>query len=128
MLDIAPLSLNQYQRMIEAGILGENEPIEMMDGYLVSRDRGLGFDWPADTMPLDVPRLGGIAPLWPLSLDQYHGMIEAGIVDEDDPIELMDGYLILKDQGRGPGMGHGPTHALGVDQVQDRLRSELGGG
>jgi Uma2 family endonuclease len=124
--EIAPLSLEQYHRMIETGILDEDDPVELHNGYIVSLNKGMGYDWPAAAVPLDVPRLYGDALLWPLSLDQYHRMIAAGILGEDDPIELLDGYLVLKDQGRGPGMGHGPGHATAVSQVHDVLRGALG--
>lgn len=68
--------------------------------------------------------IGGL-PLLPLSLHQYHAMIQAKIIDEDDPVELIDGYLVLKDQGKGPGMGHGPIHALEVTLAHDVLRAAL---
>src|ERR1051326_4980874 len=76
-------------------------------------------------MPEDPPRLGGVAELWPLSLDQYHRMIAAGILDEDDRIELLDGYLVAKDSGRGPGMPPGPEHASATSRVNRRLSRTL---
>jgi Uma2 family endonuclease len=36
---IVPLSVGQYHRMIEAAILTEGEPIELIDGLLVRKDR-----------------------------------------------------------------------------------------
>jgi Uma2 family endonuclease len=73
------------------------------------------------TAPRDIPRLHGMAEIWPLSLDDYHRMVETGIVGEDTPIEFIEGYLVAKDQGRGPGMGHGPAHALAVSNVSELL-------
>ena len=35
-------------------------------------------------------------PIWRLTVDQYHEMIRAGIIIEDDPVELLDGLLVLK--------------------------------
>lgn len=35
----------------------------------------------------------------PLSVEQYHSMREAGILDEDAPVELLDGLLVYKDRG-----------------------------
>jgi len=46
--------------------------------------------------------------LVPLSVDQYHRMIATGILEEGDPIELLDGMLVAKD--RGPGMTVNPLH------------------
>ena len=36
---IVPLDLDQYHRMIATGILPEGAPIELLDGYLVRKDR-----------------------------------------------------------------------------------------
>lgn len=35
----------------------------------------------------------------PLSVEQYHSMRETGILDEDAPVELIDGLLVYKDRG-----------------------------
>ena len=39
-LEILPLSVEQYDRMIEEGILPEDTSIELLDGILVRKDRG----------------------------------------------------------------------------------------
>ncbi len=43
--------------------------------------------------------------VWRLGVNQYHGMIEAGILTEDDPVELLDGCLV-------PKMPKNPPHSL----------------
>jgi Uma2 family endonuclease len=35
-------------------------------------------------------------PIWRISVAQYHAMAEAGILDADDPVELLEGYLVAK--------------------------------
>jgi len=40
--------------------------------------------------------VGPGAPLWRLSLSQYQRMICAGILTDDDPVELLEGWLVLK--------------------------------
>ncbi|MEW5988396.1 MAG: Uma2 family endonuclease [Chloroflexota bacterium] len=35
-------------------------------------------------------------PVWRLTIDQYHAMIQTGILTDDDPVELLDGWLIPK--------------------------------
>lgn len=35
-------------------------------------------------------------PVWRLSVDQYHAMIRAGILTDDDPVELLEGWLVPK--------------------------------
>jgi hypothetical protein len=68
-------------------------------------------------------RLGELAPL---TLDQYHRMVAAGVIGEDEPLELLEGVLVAKDQGKGPGMGHGPKHATSVTHLYDWLKARLG--
>ncbi|MDR3635418.1 MAG: Uma2 family endonuclease [Isosphaeraceae bacterium] len=34
--------------------------------------------------------------IWRLSVGQYHEMIRAGILTEDDPVELLEGWLVTK--------------------------------
>lgn len=64
---------------------------------------------------------GGKAPsVWPLTVDQLDRMIEAGILREGDPVELIDGVLVRKDcaaPGGNP-MVHSPRHASVVSRLQ----------
>ncbi len=46
LLDILPLSIDQYERMIAEGILGEDDAIELLEGHLVAIDRGGGPGMP----------------------------------------------------------------------------------
>ncbi len=41
--EVVPLTVEQYHRMLETGILAEGEPIELLDGLLVPKDRGEGM-------------------------------------------------------------------------------------
>ncbi len=34
------------------------------------------------------------AGLWRWSVEKYHEMVRSGIIDEDDPVELLDGYAV----------------------------------
>lgn len=43
--------------------------------------------------------------VWRLSVDQYHRMIREGILTDDDPVELLDGWLI-------PKMPKNPAHRV----------------
>ncbi len=38
----------------------------------------------------------GMAPIWHLTVDQYHSMIETGILVSGDPVELLEGVLVQK--------------------------------
>jgi Uma2 family endonuclease len=35
-------------------------------------------------------------PIWRISVERYHEMIEAGVLTEDDPVELLEGLLVEK--------------------------------
>jgi Uma2 family endonuclease len=35
-------------------------------------------------------------PIWRLTVEKYHEMIQSGILTEDDPIELLEGWLVTK--------------------------------
>jgi hypothetical protein len=125
-MTLLPLTLEQYQRMRREGILGPDDNVEMLDGYIVGKDRGLGQDRPANAViPPDGPRWRDLLEIWPLTVEQYQRMIRTGIIEEDDPVELIEGYLIAKDRGRGPGMGAGPEHAAGVGRITRRFMRAL---
>ncbi|MCM3905326.1 MAG: hypothetical protein ND866_26820, partial [Pyrinomonadaceae bacterium] len=34
--------------------------------------------------------------MWRFSVEHYHAMIHAGILTEDDPVELLEGWLVTK--------------------------------
>jgi hypothetical protein len=124
--EVAPLSINQFERMSETGILGEDDPIELLEGYMVGMDKGLGQARPEPCiMPDKPPRYAGRLELWPLSIDQYERMIAEGILGEDDPIELLEGYLVAIDRGGGPGMPPGPKHSLATDRANKQLTKKL---
>ncbi len=46
------------------------------------------------------------APLQPLTLGQYERMVEVGVLDEDDRLELLDGLLVAVSP---PGALHAAT-------------------
>lgn len=61
--------------------------------------------------------------LVPLTVEQYHRMIDAGILAEDSGIELLDGMLVPKDRsdtGADP-LVVGEQHAYAVNQLASLL-------
>lgn len=72
---------------------------------------------------LDELRSGNAPPLVPITVDQFHQMIHNGILQDGDPIELIDGLLVRKDRsvcGESP-MTHHPRHALLIKRLQRLL-------
>jgi hypothetical protein len=57
-------------------------------------------------------------PIWRFSVGEYHNMIRAGIVAEDDPVELLDGWLV-------PKMAKNPPHCVATDLVRQVLEQTL---
>ncbi|MBI3822819.1 MAG: Uma2 family endonuclease [Planctomycetes bacterium] len=56
----------------------------------------------------------GSLPILRLSVDQYHDMMRAGILDSGDPIELLEGLLVLK-------MSKNPPHVYANSRLDDLL-------
>jgi len=54
--------------------------------------------------------------IWRLSVEQYHTMIRAGILTEDDPVELLEGWLIQK-------MPKNPPHRIATRRTQRALEA-----
>ena len=63
--------------------------------------------------------------LVPLTVEQYHHIRVMGILDEDAPVELLNGLLVQKD--RGEQMPVSPLHALVTSRLM-RLASEIEAG
>jgi Uma2 family endonuclease len=53
-------------------------------------------------------------PIWRLSIDQYHQMIQTGILTDDDPVELLEGWLVTK-------MPKNPSHRLSTQLTREAL-------
>lgn len=44
-------------------------------------------------------------PIWQLTVEKYHSMVATGILTEDDPVELLEGWLVIK-------MSKNPPHSF----------------
>ena len=60
-------------------------------------------------------------PVFPLSVEQYHAMIESGTLTDDDPVELIEGVLVFR-------MPKNPPHAMSVGHFQDFVPAKLAPG
>jgi Uma2 family endonuclease len=65
---------------------------------------------PADMVPLSLPE----EPVVRLSVEGYHALLKAGVLQSGDPIELLEGFMV-------PKMTRGPRH----ESVRRRLRRML---
>jgi Uma2 family endonuclease len=74
--------------------------------------------------PPPIPR--GAAPvptdvIWPLTVRQYHEMVRIGILTDDDPVELLEGLLVVK-------MPRNPQHTTATKVGEDSLDTLLPAG
>ena len=60
-------------------------------------------------------------PIWRLSVQQYHEMIRAGILTDDDQVELLEGWLIYK-------MPKKPQHRIATRLTQKALEAIIPAG
>lgn len=60
-------------------------------------------------------------PIWRLSVDRYHEMIRAGILTEDDPVELLDGLLVEK-------MVKSRAHTIATQEARSAVEQGIPGG
>jgi len=60
-------------------------------------------------------------PIWRLSVEQYHAMLNAGILKSGDPVELLEGWLVQK-------MVKHPPHSIATQLTSEGLRSVMPAG
>ncbi len=60
-------------------------------------------------------------PVRRFTVEEYHGMIKAGIIPEDDQVELLEGWLVPKMTRNAP---HDLAVALGEEEIAKRLPAE----
>lgn len=64
-----------------------------------------------------IPRTAYVVPadpIWRLSVEQYHEMIRTGILTDDDPVELLEGWLVTK-------MPKNPPHRLATQLARELI-------
>lgn len=59
--------------------------------------------------------------IWRIDVEQYHAMIEAGILTDDDPVELLEGWLVFK-------MPKNPPHQAATRLVRSAIEKRLPNG
>jgi Putative restriction endonuclease len=77
-------------------------------------------------MSIMTPPTGGMFqlppyPVWKFSVDDYHRLIESGVLTEDDPVELLEGWIV-------PKMPRNTPHDVCLDKSQEALRAILPAG
>lgn len=62
------------------------------------------------------------------TVEQFHRMLDEGIVADGDAVELIEGVVMPKDRGAqgDPTMAHSKRHAVAVARIQRRLERRIG--
>ncbi len=85
--DLYRLSVDQYHQMGSAGILDEDDPVELLEGLL--------YENHVPTRPCPIGRVN-LDELFRLTVDQYDEMGRFGILSTDDWVELLEGILVRR--------------------------------
>lgn len=67
---------------------------------------------------ISLPIQGQLAGFRRFSVDEYHRLIGDGYLTEDDNLELLEGYLVLK-------MSRNPPHDVAIQLLQESLTPRL---
>jgi hypothetical protein len=73
------------------------------------------------TAAVSLPLGGTIVGFRRFSVSEYHALAQAGVLTEDDRLELIEGYLVLK-------MTHNPPHDGSISLCEEVIRRHLPSG
>ncbi len=71
---------------------------------------------PSDTLNIQQYAVIPTEPVWRFTVEQYHQMIRLGILNDDDPVELLEGWLVYK-------MPKNPPHRATTKLTRNALES-----
>lgn len=104
-------SVDQYHRLIDADVLGPDDKVELLGGYVMYK-MDQGDPPPADPLYPDWWRLRR----WTSA--EYDRMVDLGVLTPDDKVELIDGYVVHK-------MGQSIAHRSAVTRLTYGLPGRL---
>jgi Uma2 family endonuclease len=118
-LPLRRFTVDEYHCMVESGILTEADPVELLEGLIITKDHAAT----EDELVIPTDREGNPAfplplPIHKFTLDEYHRMIPAGVLLEGEPTELLDGWIVNK-------MTRKPPHEVSVSLTEAALAHAL---
>ena len=118
-LALRRLSPAEYERMLQNGIIPPDSEVELSDGLLVLREpTGPGGRVLVLTAPEDQVSPYPPLPVYQFSVEEYHRLIDLGILQEGEPVELLDGWLVKK-------MTRNPPHDLALSLAEYEIDRRL---
>jgi Uma2 family endonuclease len=102
-------SVADYHRMLELGMLTPDDRVELLEGYVVKKRTRHN---PAQDGPF---HFHGMA-LHRFSVDDYHRMIEVGILTSGDRVELLEGCVVQK-------MSQNPPRHTALQRTRKRIEA-----
>src|SRR5262249_15966186 len=94
-LPIYRFSVDQYHRLADEGILGREDPVELLEGLIVIKgDSTLAPLISVLLHPNDTDSPYPPVPIRRFPVREDDRMIQSGILGEDDRVELLEGWLV----------------------------------
>jgi Uma2 family endonuclease len=117
-LPLYHFSVDQYHRLVDVGVLGDEEPVELLEGLIVLKGNAKLVP---EITALPRPGTRGRYPPLPVrrfTLQEYHRMIERGIFTSEDRVELLEGWVVCK-------MTRNPPHDVALALVLKALGGKV---
>lgn len=93
-------TVDEYHRMMEAGVLKEGEPVELLEGWISYL----------------VPRGAPEPALRKWSVDEYYRLLDIGVLEESERVELLEGWIVQR-------MPRNSPHETAIQKAGKRLRA-----
>jgi Uma2 family endonuclease len=109
LLALRSFTPEEFCRLHEIGVVRKDEPVDFTDGYVTMRP-GCG------TLDRAVPAVvaGCTTFVRRFTVEEYHRMIAAGILDDDERVELLEGMITLMSPQE-------PPHVLVLGLAEDLI-------
>jgi Uma2 family endonuclease len=118
-LALRRFSAAEYDRILRSGLIPPDTAVELFDGLVIRREpvgpagQVLVLSAPEDQASPYPP-----LPVYKFSVEDYHRLIDVGVLQEGEPVELLDGWLVKK-------MTRNPPHDLALSLAEHEIDRRL---
>lgn len=116
-------TVDEYQRMAAYGVFQENDPVELLSGYLfIKLEKGPPYEVPLGIPPeviagIDVPQF----PQRRFTVKEYQSLMKSGALHPALNTELVEGWVVEKMVRDAV---HDATLQVVIDALQERIGKE----